>query len=107
MTAEFAMVMPAVMLVLAACLAAANLGVLSLTIQDAAAVVARMEARGGRGASAAAISAMARTVPGATVRLESRGSLVCASVSTRARVLGLRLGTLDLIANSCAPTVRP
>lgn len=101
------MVIPAVVLVLAACLTAAQLGVRSLAIQDAAAVIARVEARGGAGASAGAIATLARRAPGATVQLENRGSLVCVRVSTRASVMGLHLIDTDLVAFSCAPTASP
>ena len=94
-TAEFAAVVPAAILLLACCLAALQLAGQQLGLQDAAADVARSVARGGP----ADVGAQAQ---GAAVAVSTRGDLVCARLSARSRSpAGTVLG-LTLTASSCA-----
>ncbi len=93
MTAEFAVAVPAVLLVLAACLGGLRLGAERLRAVDAAAQVARAAARGEGGATAAA----ARI--GATGAVRREGDLVCADVRLAVPLLGL---PVPVTASSCA-----
>jgi len=95
-TAELAVVLPAVLLVLAGCLGALRLGVEQARVDAAASVVARSIARGdapetalSRGASAGATS----------VRVDHRAGLVCVRAESRTPVLGL---PLPVTGTSCA-----
>jgi len=93
-TAEFAAVVPAVILLLACCLAALQIAGQQLRLQDAAADVSRSIARGGGGSEAARV--------GAAVSVTQNGDLVCARLSARSRSpAGVLLG-LTLSASSCA-----
>ncbi len=103
MTAEFATVVPAVVLLLSVCLATLQLGVQQLRVQDAAAVAARVEARG----EGSAASYVAGLVPGASLSMSSRHGLVCASVADSVSIVGLRLGGLQVRGESCAPSGGP
>jgi hypothetical protein len=94
-TAEFAVMMPAVLLLLACCLACLQITGQQLRLQDAAADVARSVARGG-GAGAAGV------VPGVAVSVGTRGELVCATLSARSRSPAATLLGLTLTASSCA-----
>lgn len=98
-TAEFATVMPAVVLVLAACMAGVQVAAQQVRLQDAAADAARVAARG-EGAGAAA-SRAARLVPGASLFLSNDGDLVCAHLSAPAAAFG-PLAALSIGATSCA-----
>ncbi len=96
--AEFAVAMPALLLVLAAALGGGQLGALQVRAQDAAADAARALGRG----DAAAIGAhLARQLPDATWSSSAAGDLVCVTVTAApvgpAAVLGLRAA-----ASSCA-----
>lgn len=97
-TAEFALVVPAVIVVLACCLGAFQLASLQLTLENAAAVAARTMARGGDGAAAA--SRAAAVSPGVRLERQDRGDLVCA-VARASAGLGL-LGPMNLSATSCS-----
>ena len=93
-TAEFAAVMPAVILLLACCLAGLQTVGQQLRLQDAAADVSRSVARGGGTAEAGRV--------GAAVSVTHDGDLVCARLSARSRSpAGVLLG-LTLSASSCA-----
>jgi len=93
-TAEFAAVVPAVILLLACCLAALQIAGQQLRLQDAAADVSRSIARGGGSSEAARV--------GAAVSVTQNGDLVCARLSARSRSpAGVLLG-LTLSASSCA-----
>lgn len=70
-TAEFAAVIPAVMLVLAGCLVCLQLGSQQLRLQDAAAVTARALVRGD----------IAPAYEGATRSTSQSGDLLCATLS--------------------------
>ena len=76
MTAEFAVAMPAVLLVLATALGGIQLAGLQLRLQDAAADAARGL---GRGESGSTVERRAQTqVPGAIVTVTRSDDLVCA-----------------------------
>jgi Flp pilus assembly protein TadG len=94
-TAEFAAVVPAVILLLACCLACLQLAGQQLRLQDAAADVARSAARGGPASAGA-------QAPGAAVAVSTRGDLVCASLSARSRSPAGTILGLTLTATSCA-----
>jgi Flp pilus assembly protein TadG len=97
-TAEFAAVIPAIVLVLAVALATMQLAGAQLRLQAAAADAARMLGRGDGAGSAQ--SAVARAVVGASLSRHDRGDLVC--VDARAPVrLGVLPG-LTLRASACA-----
>ena len=74
-TAEFAVVIPAVMLVLAGSLVCLQLGSQQLRLQDAAAVTARALARGDA----------APTYEGASRSTSTQGDLLCARLSLPAQ----------------------
>lgn len=95
MTAEFAAVVPAVVLVLALCLAAVNVATLQLRLQDAVAIVARSAARGG----AIAIDSL---VAGASVSVTRGPALICATATVPSPLMGGLFGTIQLSARSCA-----
>jgi hypothetical protein len=95
-TAEFAVVLPAVLLVLAACVGALRVGVGQARVDAAAAVAGRSAARGDPIAMAVdrGVAAGARSVT-----LEHRSGLVCARAEAPTRVLGL---AIRLVGTSCA-----
>lgn len=95
MTAEFAAVVPAVILVLACCLSGLQLSTQQLRVQSAAAVAVRSLARGES-------VPVARLVSGATATTEWRGNLVCVRVTAPGRVLAGLFGTVKLTASGCA-----
>ncbi|MGT2425382.1 TadE/TadG family type IV pilus assembly protein [Amnibacterium kyonggiense] len=87
MTAEFAVAVPAVLLVLAACLGGLRIGVERLRVDDAAA----------QGARAAAVG---RPAPAAGVVVtERRGDTVCVTVQRAVPLLGL---PVPVRATACA-----
>lgn len=87
-TAEFAAVIPAVMLVLASCLVCFQLASQQLRLQDAAAVTARSLARGDS----------APAFPGASTTTRTDGDLLCARLTL---AVGPPL-PVELSAESCA-----
>lgn len=93
-TAEFAIALPAVVLVLAACLGGLQVAGQQMRLQDAAAVAARSIARGG--SIDAAQARASRMVPGVAVSHRTDGDLECASLA-----LTVPPG-LTLRASSCA-----
>jgi hypothetical protein len=94
-TAELAVALPAVVLVLAACLGGLRLGTERLQATDAAALVARAAARGDRTGAIQAVRGDGGTVTG-VVRA---GDLVCATVRRQSRILGL---AVPVSARVCA-----
>jgi Flp pilus assembly protein TadG len=97
--AEFAVALPAVLLVLATVLGGVQLGTLQLRLQDAAADAARSLGRGEPRAVVA--SRIARQTPSARWRVRRSAGLVCAHlVASAAPPAGL-LG-LQAAATSCA-----
>lgn len=97
-TAEFAAAIPAVVLVLAACLGSIQVAGQQLRLQDAAADAARIVARGEPGSAAGHVG---RLVPGASLTVGERGQLVCVTASAGAAASG-PLAALVLTASSCA-----
>lgn len=96
MTAEFAVVLPSVLLVLAGCLGALRVGVEQARVDAAAAVVARSVARGDAPDAAMALGTAAGA---AWVAVEHRRGLVCARAAATSPVLGL---PLRVTGASCA-----
>ena len=93
-TAELAVLMPSLLLVLGLCLTGVRVAATQLIAQDAAADAARSAARGdppGVGASR-----VAAAVPGATVTRQETGGLLCVRVRAPT-ALGL-----EVTAASCA-----
>ncbi|MEO5919535.1 MAG: TadE family type IV pilus minor pilin [Pseudolysinimonas sp.] len=97
--AEFAVAMPAVLLLLATALGGVQLAGLQLKAQDAAADAARSYARGETAGLVAA--RLQRQVPGARVVRIGRGDLVCARVEVTPSGPIARLG-LAAVGTSCA-----
>jgi len=97
-TAEFATVMPAVLLVLAACLGGMQLSTQQVGLQQAAATAARSIARGEPTPAASAL------MPGAMLRVEIRGELACVTASARGSMVGGVFGAFTVSASSCALT---
>lgn len=98
-TAEFASVIPAVILVLACVLGALQLVGQQLRLQDAAADAARIAARG---EPQLAAHQAGRLVPGAVLTSENRDGLVCVRLRAPAGVAGVLLGAVALTASGCA-----
>ena len=98
-TAEFATVIPAVVLVLACCLGGVRLATDHLVLQDAAADAARIVARGE--GLADATERTRRMFPQATASREDSGDLICVTLQSPAALSGL-LRSTTLTASSCA-----
>jgi len=98
-TAEFAIVLPAVFVLVAACIGAMGVASQAVRLSDAASVVAR---QAGRGDGGRIESTLATLAPGATVSIE-RGDLVCVALELSAR-LGPFDSVVPLTARSCAPS---
>jgi len=97
-TAEFAIVLPVLVLLIAFGVGALAATSARVRLEDAAADAARLVARGDdRGAAAEAVT---RAVDGARLGIDRRDGLVCATASASARVLGDV--TVPLSATSCA-----
>jgi hypothetical protein len=97
--AEFAVALPAVLLVLGMVLGGIQLGALQVRVQDAAADAARSL---GRGDSASVVAArLGRQVPGARWSSTRSGALVCAHLEASAAGAAALLG-LAVSATSCA-----
>jgi hypothetical protein len=95
-TAEFATVIPAVLLVLAACLAGLQLSSHQVRLQQVAAMAARSVARG------EPVGGVAGLLPGTTLRVERRGEFACVTASAAgSRTAGL-IGAFTVNASSCA-----
>jgi Flp pilus assembly protein TadG len=95
-TAEFATVIPAVLLVLAACLSGLQLSTQQVRLQQAAAMAARSVARGESMGVASVL------VAGSTLRVQYRGELACVTASARGSTVGALLGAITVSASSCA-----
>jgi hypothetical protein len=98
-TAEFALVLPAVVLVLGVCLAAMQLSAQQVALQDAASSAARIVARGA--GEAEAVRAAVALVPGSTLHTVPGGELACVELAVRRTVLALP--GVDFAARSCSP----
>ncbi|GGA70091.1 hypothetical protein GCM10011490_20900 [Pseudoclavibacter endophyticus] len=97
-SAEFAASLPAVVLVLAVCLGALQVGGMQVRLQDAAADAARIVARGDSLAAAAA--RVERAAAGVDLAVTDEGELVCATLTGSVAVAGLF--SLPVGARSCA-----
>jgi Flp pilus assembly protein TadG len=104
-TAEFATVVPAVLLVLACCLGGTQLAAQQLRLAAAASDAARVLARGEDTAAAGRL--VARLVPGAVVRRHDRGALACVQLAQSATAAGGLLGAVTVTASSCALAGEP
>jgi len=100
-TAEFAAVLPAALLVLAMALMGMQVAGVHLRLQDAVADAARSLGRGDSASSAAAL--VSRAVPGARLAVSVRDELVCAD-ATAPSAGGALLSGLTVTARSCALT---
>jgi hypothetical protein len=96
-TAEFAVALPAIALVLAASLAAVHVVAVQVRLADAAADAARALGRGESEAEAAEIAG--RNADGSGLTTRGDGRFVCAMLTGRA---GGVLAGLELRAESCA-----
>jgi len=97
--AEFAVALPAVVLVLGICLGGVGVGTQQLRLQDAAAVAARAL---GRGESSGQVASRAsRMAAGAALESWTSDGLVCARL-TRPADGPLAVGGLRMSAQSCA-----
>ncbi|WP_083710062.1 TadE family type IV pilus minor pilin [Leifsonia sp. ALI-44-B] len=98
--AEFAVTMPAVLLVLAMTVGALGAAAHQVRLADAAADAARAL---GRGESAAAAGALAaRVAPGSQLATSTDGELVCAEVAKAWALPGGRATGIRLVAYACA-----
>lgn len=95
MAAEFAAVVPAVILVLACCLSGLQLSTQQLRVQSAASVSVRSVARG-------ASVPVGTLVSGATATVQRHGNLVCVRVTAPGRIFAGLFGTVTLAASGCA-----
>ncbi|RUR01414.1 TadE family type IV pilus minor pilin [Labedella endophytica] len=98
--AEFAVVLPAVLLVLVLCIGSASVSVQRITVESAAAAAARAAARGEAGGSAAAAAAHAGS--GAAVAVRRDGDFVCATVTAAATFAVARTVGVRISGTSCA-----
>jgi Flp pilus assembly protein TadG len=103
-TAEFAAVLPAVILVLAVALGSMQIAGEQLRLQDAVADAARMVGRGDSGAGARVQSA----APGARLTESVEGSLVCATARAPTSIgplFGITLSATSCALDDAAPPV--
>jgi hypothetical protein len=98
-TAEFAVVLPAVLVVLLIGVGALHAAARAVQLQDAAADAARLAGRGQPDEAAGVVS---RAVPDASTSVEDRGDLVCVTSSAPAPVLPLLSLLPPLTASACA-----
>jgi len=99
-TAEFAVVLPGVLLVLALCVGAVNVVAQQVQLASLASSGARMLARGDDSATMRA--RIAAAAPGTTVDETPDGDFACVALERRARFGPIGLGTLVLGARGCA-----
>lgn len=98
-TAEFAAVVPAVLVVLACCLAGMQVAGQQVRLQDAAAIAARSIARGET--DAAAVGRAHQLAPHASLATATSGDLQCVTLSERADGPA-ELLQISLSARSCS-----
>jgi len=99
-TAEFAIILPAVVLVLAFCLVGVQVAGQQVRLQDAAADAARILGRGEGVAEAQAFVTAA--MPGAQLTAETRNSAVCVFLQLPIAVPGASVLALTTKVSSCA-----
>jgi hypothetical protein len=97
-TAELAVALPAVLVVLAACLGGLRIGAEQIRLADAAGIAARSAARHD---PAATTAALVRDLGGAAVTVTSGSGILCARLERRAALLGTVV-VLPLVARGCA-----
>ncbi|MFF2389750.1 TadE family type IV pilus minor pilin [Agromyces sp. NPDC058104] len=97
MTAEFAVALPAIALVLAGCLASVQLAAQQVRLTDAAADAARALGRGETSATAQTIAT--RVAGAAALEVSDEGEFVCARLTASG---GGLLAAVRLSAESCA-----
>lgn len=100
MTAEFAVVLPGVVLVLALCLGAVNVIGQQVALGSLASSGVRMLARGDD--PGAVRSRVAAAAPGASLAQSADGAFVCIALERQARFGPVGLGTVTLSARDCA-----
>jgi Flp pilus assembly protein TadG len=99
-TAEFAIALPGVVMVLACCLSALQVSTQQLRLHDAAASAARSIARGEDAGAAAARAS--RMVSGARLASRSDDDLLCVTLSAPSAALAASILGLTLHASSCS-----
>lgn len=99
-TAEFAVALPAVVLVLACCLGAVQIASQQVRLSDAAADAARTLARGD--SVAVATSRMHRVAGDAQMSTSISGEFVCVELSAAAAVGPAALAGIRIRASACA-----
>ncbi|MDO9395867.1 MAG: TadE family type IV pilus minor pilin, partial [Herbiconiux sp.] len=97
-TVEFALVLPAAILLLVALLGVLQFATVQVALTDAAADAARLLGRGEVGAAAQRVAA---AHAGATMAVEHTGSLVCVTVTARASASGPG-AALEVTGRGCA-----
>lgn len=97
-TAEFAVALPALMLLVVFALGAVGTVVDKVRCLDAARDAALVQARGGDGEAAG----LARAPAGATVLVTRSGTTITAVVSMRAAPLGIQLGAMTVTSTAVA-----
>lgn len=105
MTAEFAVALTGVMLVLALCLGAMGIAAQQIALESLASSGARMLARGDDLATVR--TAVAAGAPGATLSQSASGEFVCVALERGARLGSLGVGDLVLSARGCALAADP
>ncbi|RUQ86821.1 TadE family type IV pilus minor pilin [Labedella gwakjiensis] len=98
-TAEFAVVLPAVLLVLVLCVGSASVAVQRIAVQSAAAAAARAVARGEAGGSAEGAVSRAG---GGSVSIRRDGDFVCATVTSEVAFAAARTVGIRVSGSSCA-----
>jgi len=98
--AEFAVTMPAVLLVLVMTIGALGAAAHQVRLADAAADAARALGRGESTAAAGALAA--RAAPGSQLSTSTDGELVCAEVARAWALPGGRATGIQLVARACA-----
>ena len=95
-SAEFAVAVPAVVVLIALAIGALGAGSVKVRLQDAAADAARLAARGEASRAAGIVGA---AVSGARATIGSDGDLVCVTASTEVRIA---VFAVPVWAESCA-----
>ncbi|WP_155865018.1 TadE family type IV pilus minor pilin [Gryllotalpicola ginsengisoli] len=100
MTAEFAVVLPGVLMVLALCLGAVQVVAQQVALASAASSGARMLARGDDPGTMR--SRVAAAASGASIAQSTDGAFVCVALTQQAHFGPVGLGRLELHARGCA-----
>lgn len=100
-TAEFVIVLPAVLIVMSLAVGAVMLATHRLTLTSAAAEIARLEARG---ETASAMSRLEALGDGVHISRSAEGSLSC--VTLQSQPLGGALGVVSVASRACAVDVQ-